>query len=139
MAARKWDKHVDFIRAHAGRMTRAQIAESIGTTKSNLYNICHNYGIELPNESALRKSKQSKWLRVLPLIREKAGTLLAAEIAELVGTTRKNLYNICTRYGISLQRTTNEYQRHRAARLARMRSGDPFAGTKPRGGPHERR
>ena len=132
-ARSKWERHLPFIRESAGKLTRAEIAAAIGTTRGNLYTICYHFGIKLPDENHLRKRKPSKWLKALPLIREKAVTMPAAELAEVVGTSQKNLYNICVRYGISLARMTGEddplAEWHSRARLP-----DPFAGTKPRGG-----
>jgi len=134
----KWARHVPFIRASAGKLTRAEIAEAIGTTRGNLYTICYHFDIQLPNESHMRTRRPSKWLEELPVIREKAGTMPAAEIAALVGTSLTNLYNICTRYGISLAQRENNPTALDEWRN-RPRRPDPFAGTKPGGGRHVRR
>jgi hypothetical protein len=123
----KWIPHLPFIRQSAGCLSRDEIAAAIGTSRANLYNICHNFGIRLPNESGQRPTG-SKWDRFEPWLRANAGKLPVADLAAELGTTEKNIYNICYRYGISARCT-----RPRPAQRSRLiMRPDPFAGTKPR-------
>lgn len=131
----KWEKHVPFIKANAGKMTRSELAEAIGTNRQNLYNICYYFKIRLPREDWLRAKRVSKWEKHLPFICENTGVLPRSEIAVRLGISSVHLRNLC--YQFDIPAPPEDVAPPAVVRPGLLVNGewvDPFAGTKPRGG-----
>lgn len=129
----KWERYVPFIKANAGKMTRAEMAKAIGTTKSNIYNICYYFKIQLPREDKRRGKRGSKWDKHLPYIREQSGVLPRSVIAAQLGITPEHLRNLCYRFDMPAPpETVSQPVSRRGVLRVRGAVVDPFAGNIPR-------
>lgn len=84
----KWDRHLDAIRDMAGKKTSSEIARAIGTTKTNLYKICHRNKISLPRDPKTyatcgRRPSSKSVDEAIQLLVSEGFTVTTKEIKEL--------------------------------------------------------